>query len=142
MPRYLAALAVALLLAGCAAAPATPTTSATPTGGTGPASSSPAPSPADSPSPEPSMTAAVIEISLKDGKVTPSGDRVALPKGTVLRLRITSDRQDELHVHGYDIGIAVKPGGTVTRDITLDKVGRFEIESHEPPLTVIQLVVS
>jgi hypothetical protein len=139
MLRSLPALAVALLLAGCTAAPATP---ASPASGTGSAGSSSPAGPDDSPSPEPSMTAEVIEISLKDGKVTPSGDRVALPKGTVLRLRITSDRQDELHVHGYDIGIAVKPGGTVTRDITLDKVGRFEIESHEPPLTVIQLVVS
>jgi hypothetical protein len=139
MLRSLPALAVALLLAGCTAAPATP---ASPASGTGSAGSSSPAGPADSPSPEPSMSATVIAISLKDGKVTPSGDRVALPKGTVLRLRITSDRQDELHVHGYDIGIAVKPGGTVTRDITLDKVGRFEIESHEPPLTVIQLVVS
>jgi hypothetical protein len=30
----------------------------------------------------------------------------------------------------------------VKKEITLDQVGRFEIESHEPALTIVQLVVS
>ena len=65
-----------------------------------------------------------------------------MAKGTILRLEITSDHDDEVHVHGYDIEIPVKAGATVTKDITLDQVGRFEIESHEPALTIVQLVVS
>jgi len=88
------------------------------------------------------MTMQVIEISLKDGKVSPNGDRLALAKYTILRLKITSDRNDEVHVHGYDVEIPVKAGASVTKDITLEQVGRFEIESHDPPLTILQLVVS
>lgn len=88
------------------------------------------------------MTMQVIEISLKDGKVSPNGDRFALAKYTILRLKITSDRNDEVHVHGYDVEIPVKAGASVTKDITLEQVGRFEIESHDPPLTILQLVVS
>jgi hypothetical protein len=145
MRRSLAALSVALLLAGCTTAPATPTTPATPTM---PASSpatpptSPPPSPSDTPVPMPSTNLQVVEISLKDGKVTPNGDRLSLKKDTILRLEITSDHDDEVHVHGYDVEIPVKAGATATKTITLDQVGRFEVESHEPALTILQLVVS
>lgn len=145
MLRSLAALATALLLAGCAATPAAPSGpaapatsgAATPSAATPTASSSPQTS-----APETSAAAQVIEISLKGGKVTPNGDRVTLAKGTVLRLVITSDHDDEVHVHGYDVEIAVKSGKSVTKDITLDQVGRFEVESHEPAFTILQLVVS
>ena len=136
MFRSLAALAVAVLLAGCSTAPAGPT------GSVGSPAASPAASSADTPLPQPSMTMQVIEISLKDGKVSPNGDRFALAKYTILRLKITSDRNDEVHVHGYDVEIPVKAGASVTKDITLEQVGRFEIESHDPPLTILQLVVS
>ena len=90
----------------------------------------------------PSANVQVVEISLKGGKATPNGDRLAVVEGTILRLEITSAHDDEVHVHGYDIEIPVKSGATVTKDITLDQVGRFEIESHEPALTIVQLVVS
>lgn len=88
------------------------------------------------------MPVTVIEISLEDGEVAPNGDRVALPKGTILRLRITSDRVDEVHVHGYDVEIPVTAGTIVIKNVTLDQVGRFEVESHEPAFTILQLVVS
>jgi hypothetical protein len=136
MRRSLAALALGLLLAGCTAAPGAPTS------GVGSPAASPAASSADTGLPQPSMTMQVVEISLKDGKVTPNGERLALTRYTILRLRITSDRDDEVHVHGYDVEIPVKAGASVTKDITLDQVGRFEIESHTPALTILQLVVS
>ena len=136
MLKSLAALVVALLLAGCTTGPAAPTSSL------GSPVASPTASSAGTPSPQPSTTTQVVDISLKDGKSTPNGDRMSLAKGTVLRLEITSDHDDEVHVHGYDIEIPVKAGASVTKDITLDQVGRFEIESHEPSLTILQLVVS
>lgn len=145
MLRSLVPLAAALLLAGCTAAPATPIA---PTSATAPASSvgspaaPPSASPSETPAPVPSANTQVVEVSLKGGKATPNGDRLAVPKGTILRLEITSDHADEVHVHGYDVEIPVKAGSKMTKDITLDQVGRFEIESHEPALTILQLVVS
>ncbi len=136
MLRSLVVLTVALLLAGCTSGPPAPT------GSVGSPAASPAASSADTPLPRLSMTMQVIEISLKDGKVSPNGDRLALAEDTILRLKITSDRDDEVHVHGYDVEIPVKAGVGVTKDITLEQVGRFEIESHNPPLTILQLVVS
>ena len=83
-----------------------------------------------------------VHIVLADGRVDPSGERVEAAKGTTLVLTIESDHEDEIHVHGYDLEIPVGAGQTVTREIVLDKVGRFEVESHEPVLTVLQLIVS
>jgi hypothetical protein len=145
MPKSLAALTAALLLAGCTAAPTPPTASTAqtaPTSSVASSAASPSRSPSATPVVEPSKAVQVIKITLKGGKATPNGDRVTLEKGTILRLEITSDHTDEVHVHGYDVEIAAKAGATVTKDITLDQVGRFEVESHEPALTVLQLVVS
>lgn len=83
-----------------------------------------------------------IRITLTDGKVEPSGERVPAAKGTTLVLTIESDHEDKIHVHGYDLEIPVGAGETVTKEILLDKVGRFEVESHEPVLTILQLIVS
>jgi hypothetical protein len=83
-----------------------------------------------------------IAITLAQGKVDPNGERVSLAKGTTLVLTITSDHADEVHVHGYDVEIPVTSGATVTKEILLDQVGRFEVESHEPQFTILQLTVS
>lgn len=145
MFRSVAVVAMAVLVTGCTTAPAPPTpptaaVASTPVAAT--TASSPAPSPAETPAPMPHATIQVVEISLKNGRATPNGDRLPLAQNTILRLAITSDHDDEVHVHGYDVEIAVTAGATVTKDITLEQVGRFEIESHEPPLTILQLVVS
>ena len=142
MLKSLAALTAALLLAGCTAAPAAPTASTAPTSGVGSSSASPSASSSETPAPTPSANVQVVEVSLKAGKATPNGDRLTVDKGTILRLEITSDHDDEVHVHGYDVEIPVTAGTTVKKEITLDQVGRFEIESHEPALTIVQLVVS
>ncbi|HEY3340153.1 MAG TPA: hypothetical protein VGK18_16760 [Propionicimonas sp.] len=142
MSRLLVALAAALLLAGCAATPAAPTAGGVPSVSAGTSSAAPTTSPTGTPGASPSVTVQVVEVSLRNGKASPNGDRLTLAKGTVLRLEISSDHGDEVHVHGYDVEIAVTPDATVTKDIMLDQVGRFEIESHEPALTILQLVVS
>ena len=58
-----------------------------------------------------------------------------------LLLTVTSDRDDQVHVHGFDLEIPVSSGETVTKDIVMDKVGRFEVESHSPVLTLLVLQV-
>lgn len=84
---------------------------------------------------------ATLEIRLADGKADPNGERVELSKGDILEVKITSDRDDEVHIHGYDIGIEVKAGQSVSQSIILDQTGRFEVETHEPVLVVAQLIV-
>jgi len=40
-----------------------------------------------------------IDITVKDGKVTPSGDRVKTKVGTTVMLKIDADTSGEIHVH-------------------------------------------
>lgn len=82
-----------------------------------------------------------ITITLADGKAEPIGERVVLSRGQTLVLTITSDRNDQVHVHGYDLEIPIAKGQTTTTEIVVDKIGRFEVETHEPVFTVLVLQV-
>ncbi len=134
MRRLVITLVGLLLLAGCSsAAPGAPTGS--PAGSAPSATTAVGTPTAAEPAPK------AISITLADGKAEPNGERVELVRGQHLILTITSDRDDEVHVHGFDLEIGVKRGAKVTRDILMDRVGRFEIESHEPALTLLVLTV-
>jgi hypothetical protein len=51
-------------------------------------------------------------------------------RGDRIRLRITSDAPDEVHVHGFDIEKPVAPGAPARFNIEADIEGRFEVELH------------
>lgn len=97
-------------------------------------SSSPAPTPTVAPS-------RTIAITLSGDKVDPSGDRVEIAKGDTVEFVVTSDRDDLVHIHGYEVTIEVKAGETVRRAVTLDQTGRFEVETHHPELLSVVLIV-
>ena len=82
-----------------------------------------------------------VTITLADGGAEPNGERIELLRGQHLVLTITSDRDDEIHVHGFDLEIPVTAGQTVTEEIVMDRVGRFEVESHDPVFTVLVLQI-
>ncbi len=80
-------------------------------------------------------------MAVKGGKVEPPTHRVKVAKGTEVRLLVTSDKADELHVHGYEIEEELPAGEQVTVDFTADQAGVFEIETHETELQLAQLEV-
>lgn len=82
-----------------------------------------------------------ITIELANGKVSPNGSRVNLSKGEPFVLDITSDRDDEVHVHGYDKEIAVKAGKRVKVEMVADRTGRYEVESHHPEMLIVVLQI-
>lgn len=94
--------------------------------------------PAPSPSPTPGTT---VAISVHDGKVSPAPGRTEIKKGRTVRLEVRSDRDDTLHVHGYDKEARLPAGRTVTLTFTADRTGLFEVETHESDLLLTQLVV-
>lgn len=102
---------------------------------TAPATTAPASTPAE---PAPDTT---LEISVRDGKVSPAPGRVKIKKGRTVRLRVRSDHDDTLHVHGYDKEARLPAGRTVTLTFTADRTGLFEVETHESDLLLTQLVV-
>lgn len=137
----LAALLVgAAGLAGCAAgeadgaAPAA-STSSTPgeTAGGNSASTSAAPSPSDD--------TVEVAVQVRDGQVRPKTRRVDVPLGATVRLVVTSDVDDEIHVHGYDVEAELAAGREAVVDFVADQPGLVEVETHEGGLALVQLAV-
>ena len=73
---------------------------------------------------------AADEIVVKAGKPEGGVQRVAVKKGDTLRLLVSSDGNDEIHLHGYDITRKAAPGKPARFRFKADVEGVFEIESH------------
>jgi hypothetical protein len=117
-----------LLVCGC-------TGTARPQAATSPAgSASASPSPAESPtsSSASASNTMTIDITIANGKTTPSGEKINVPVGEKVILNVTSDTDDEIHAHiggpGYEL--AVKAGTPAEGEFTIDSPGSFEVESH------------
>jgi FtsP/CotA-like multicopper oxidase with cupredoxin domain len=93
--------------------------------------------------PGPSQTGAPrersIDLVVEDGAMTP--EEIEVGEGDRVRLRVTSDEQMEVHLHGYDIEREVTPGEPATLSFEADLTGRFEIEDHESEEVLGVLIV-
>lgn len=87
--------------------------------------------------------ATVVNIAIKDGKVTPQGRRVEVKVGEPIELRVTSDKKDEVHVHSepeheYEVAAGAKDKEFI---FAIDTPGQVAVESHGLGVTIVQLVV-
>jgi hypothetical protein len=82
-----------------------------------------------------------LQITVTGKKVTPAPARVDLASGTRLRLVITVDHDDEVHVHGFEVEREVTAGKPVTIDLTGGEPGLYEVETHDPELRLLQVLV-
>lgn len=80
-------------------------------------------------------------MSIADGKVSPKPRRVKVDKGSRVRLLVTIDVDDVLHVHGFEIEEPLEAGRTTTVKLVADQSGIFEVETHESGLSLLQLEV-
>jgi plastocyanin len=126
-------LAVALLAAACGGeaepGPATTTTTAG-TAGAAPTAGAPAPDVTE------------IRVTVAGGKVSPRPSIHKIRLGQTVRLIVTVDKADEVHVHGYDREQKVAAGKPATLEFRADQPGSFEVETHESDLQLLQLQVS
>ena len=137
-----AGLALTLALSACggedAAAPGTSTSSS-------PASSSSSVSPSSSPSSSSSSSPAAqgrgLNITITGKKVTPAPGTVDLAVGEKLTLVVTSDHDDQLHVHGFDVEEELRAGVPTTVTVTGKDPGVYEVETHEPALRLLKIAV-
>ncbi|MEK8142481.1 hypothetical protein NKH18_09150 [Streptomyces sp. M10(2022)] len=83
----------------------------------------------------------VLDIVISRGKISPAPGRLEVKKGERIALRVRSDRTDTLHVHGYDEEAGLPAGRTATLNLTADRTGLFEVETHESGLLLTQLAV-
>ncbi|MFF1509390.1 hypothetical protein [Streptomyces sp. NPDC058326] len=112
-----------------------------------PATSAPSTPPSSVPAsrrptvPRPPDPGRTVTLTVTGTTVSPPPSRIELKKGDRLTLRVTSDRADTLHVHGYDRELPLSPGTPATLTLTADRTGLFEVETHESGLVLTQLVV-
>lgn len=144
------AVLVCSLLAGCASAEdsgaGAPTPGVSPPASTAapeqpPASGGEAPAAAD-PATSADDGALTREITITGREVTPAPEQVPLAPGEVLRLVVTSDVPNELHVHGLgDVETELVPGRPTTVELVGTEPGVYEVETHSPQLQLLQVAV-
>ena len=78
------------------------------------------------PPPEPEVT----RIQMRDGTVVGGAKDIEVTRGDTVRIVVTSDAPDEIHLHGYDITRTPEPGKPARFQFRADAEGAFEIESH------------
>ncbi|MQA88170.1 MAG: hypothetical protein GEV03_27005 [Streptosporangiales bacterium] len=82
-----------------------------------------------------------ITVRIADGEVRPAPGRIEVDRGSRVRIQITGDEADELHVHGYDKTAELRPGKPAVVQFVADQTGLFEVETHHGGLMLFQLVV-
>lgn len=82
-----------------------------------------------------------IAIAIKGKSVTPSPATVDLKVGETLTLVVTSDHDDELHAHGFDVETKLVAGAPTTALLTGRQAGLYEVETHETPLRLLMVAV-
>lgn len=74
-------------------------------------------------------TERLIDVEIHSGKAT--GKKSArVTKDDNVQLRWTSDAPVELHLHGYDLTIRVRPGTPAEMKFKAHATGRFPVEIH------------
>jgi hypothetical protein len=132
------AAALVLLVGGCASGGGSATTSGS---SPGPSTSTSGSQGIASGEPNPAAEVVQVTVSVRDGKVVPKPHRVDVPLGSRVRLQVTSDVDDVLHVHGFDVEEPLDAGHTTTVELVADQSGVFEVETHESGLQLLQLEV-
>ena len=135
----LAGLLLVLALGGCASGDDEPGGSAAAGTTTSPSATTSDPS-SSAPAAE-TEQAVEVSVAVTDGKVEPEPRRVEVPRDSQVRLIVTSDVDDELHVHGYEVEAGLEAGRPTTVEFVADQSGLFEVETHESELELVQLEV-
>ncbi len=120
-----------------------------------PSAAAPPPSDAPAPSavptavtptePEPEVEpddAQVIAITVVGGEVSGDTGRVEVAMGARVRLTVTADTADEIHVHGFELFEDVSPGQASQLEFVADRPGVFEVELHDSRQVLTRLQIA
>jgi hypothetical protein len=83
-----------------------------------------------------------IHITVKDGEVTPAGDRVKAKVGEPITLHIDADTAGEIHVHSTPEQEIEFAEGSSTKELTVEQPGIVDLELHDSDTVIVQLQVS
>ena len=83
----------------------------------------------------------VVQITFKDGEVTPSGDRIDVETGQEIEFDVTADEPGEIHVHSEPEEEFEYDAGDKTFTFEIDRPGLVTVESHTYDKVIVQLEV-
>lgn len=69
-----------------------------------------------------------FELALKAGELPKEQRTIQVKQGDAVELRWTSDKSVRLHLHGYDIEVAVQPGEPTVMALQARIAGRFSVD--------------
>ena len=72
----------------------------------------------------------VARIEIRGGEVVGGSADISVQNGDVVRIVVSSDTPDDLHLHGYDIEKPAAPGQPARFRVRANIEGSFEMESH------------
>jgi heme/copper-type cytochrome/quinol oxidase subunit 2 len=90
---------------------------------------------------EAASTVRTVQIRVTGDQVETAERRVKVPLGSEVRLEVTADRADEVHLHGYDRKVDIEPGTPAVLEFQADTPGVFEVELEEAALKLVELQV-
>lgn len=136
---YAVGLALVASLAACGGSPAgsvdaTSALLSTTDAATDAATGAPTQGPTQAPT---QKTSAQMVITITGRKVDPAPSTVTLAVGQSLTLVVTSDHDDTLHAHGFDVEKALVAGRPTTVTLTGKAPGSYEVETHDPELRLL-----
>jgi predicted sugar kinase len=82
-----------------------------------------------------------IDITIKNGKVTPQGDRVKVKVDKPITLHIDADSAGQIHVHSTPEQHIDFGKGTSTKKLTIKQPGIVDVEDHALDKVIVQLEV-
>jgi FtsP/CotA-like multicopper oxidase with cupredoxin domain len=83
-----------------------------------------------------------VTATVSAGTVQTASPRVEVERGATVRITVTSDVADEVHVHGFgDPVLELTPGTPATLEVAADTDGLYEVETHDSGLLLFQLLV-
>ena len=72
----------------------------------------------------------IVELSIREGALPKEQLVIRVQQGDQVTLRWTTDVPAHIHLHGYDIELALKPGVPGTMKFRARATGRFPITVH------------
>ncbi len=82
-----------------------------------------------------------FDVRVLHGKREAGPSVIKLMQGETVTLRVTSDVSDDLHLHGYDLHLHLKPNEAAALTFVADRTGRFTYELHHARLELGALEV-
>jgi hypothetical protein len=89
----------------------------------------------------PTVPVTQLRVRVRDGAPIGGVQHVVAPQGGPVVVRVVSDVQDHVHVHGYDLMRDVAPGKPAVFRFDATIAGRFEIELEDRGTPIAELEV-